>query len=325
MRKTTSRPPSPATTGRAPGGGVLLRIPDEPDGGDGEAVLPRRVLCCDRVLSPAIIPEKPAKPAKPTKPTKPTKPAKPAKPVMSAETKTLAKPTEPTKAAKSEMPTKAMKSAKPAEPEKPAKPAKLARPSDDTAASLALWAEADGIPVADLARAHTVLNTPTLAAPATATATATAASAAAAAFAVSLGAESAGSNADAGRYIAIDCEMVGVGGPKYERSALARISIVNFHGHCLLDTFVKPKELVTDWRTWVSGVSPHNMIGGSFFPELPPAYGCTDGGGVISNHIRAGTREGFRAHEWADTGRPCAQARSGMSTHWASEARHQRY
>ena len=227
MRKTTPRPPpSPPTTGRAPGGGVLLRIPDEPDGG--------------HVLSP------------------------PEKPVMSAEAKTLAKPTEPARAAKPKKPAKAMKSAKAAEPEKPAKPAKLARPSDDTAASLALWAEADGIPVAVPARVYTVLNTPTLPAPATATTATTSA--------VLLDAESAGSKTDAGRYIAIDCEMVGVGGPRYERSALARISIVNFHGHCLLDTFVKPKERVTDWRTWVSGVSPHNMIGGSFFPELS-AYG----------------------------------------------------
>ncbi|KAF3938111.1 hypothetical protein ABW19_dt0207855 [Dactylella cylindrospora] len=64
---------------------------------------------------------------------------------------------------------------------------------------------------------------------------------------------------DAGRYIAIDCEMVGVGGPFKEQSALARVSLVNYHGHCILDTFVKPKERVTDWRTWVSGVSPKDM------------------------------------------------------------------
>lgn len=53
--------------------------------------------------------------------------------------------------------------------------------------------------------------------------------------------------------------MVGVGGAENERSALARVSIVNFHGHLVMDTFVKPKEPVTDWRTWVSGVSPASM------------------------------------------------------------------
>lgn len=61
----------------------------------------------------------------------------------------------------------------------------------------------------------------------------------------------------AGKYIAIDCEFVGVG--KDERSALARVSLVNYYGVVLLDTFVKPKERVTDWRTWVSGVTPQHM------------------------------------------------------------------
>ncbi|KAK6332410.1 3'-5' exonuclease [Orbilia brochopaga] len=64
---------------------------------------------------------------------------------------------------------------------------------------------------------------------------------------------------EAGRYIAIDCEMVGVGPPGHEQSALARVSLVNYNGHCVLDTFVRPKERVTDWRTWVSGVSPKDM------------------------------------------------------------------
>ena len=58
-----------------------------------------------------------------------------------------------------------------------------------------------------------------------------------------------------GKYIAIDCEMVGVG-PGGIRSALARVSIVNFHGHVILDTFVKPIEAVTDYRTSVSGITP---------------------------------------------------------------------
>ncbi|KAI8617725.1 ribonuclease H-like domain-containing protein [Chytriomyces sp. MP71] len=58
-----------------------------------------------------------------------------------------------------------------------------------------------------------------------------------------------------GKYLAIDCEMVGVGLHGAE-SALARVSIVNFHGHPLLDTFVIPREPVTDYRTHVSGITP---------------------------------------------------------------------
>ncbi|CDR37750.1 CYFA0S01e16358g1_1 [Cyberlindnera fabianii] len=61
-----------------------------------------------------------------------------------------------------------------------------------------------------------------------------------------------------GTYLAIDCEFVGVG-PDGLESALARVSVVNFHGHTVYDKFVKPREKVTDWRTWVSGVTPAHM------------------------------------------------------------------
>ncbi|PVH87425.1 hypothetical protein DL98DRAFT_248725 [Cadophora sp. DSE1049] len=63
---------------------------------------------------------------------------------------------------------------------------------------------------------------------------------------------------DIGKYVGIDCEMVGVG-EGGAQSVLARVSIVNFHGTQVYDSFVKPKEFVTDWRTYVSGVSPKNM------------------------------------------------------------------
>ena len=68
------------------------------------------------------------------------------------------------------------------------------------------------------------------------------------------------SQAKVGRYISLDCEMVGCGQPPpNERSQLARVSIVNFHGHVILDTFVRPLEPVTDWRTAISGVRPSDM------------------------------------------------------------------
>lgn len=53
--------------------------------------------------------------------------------------------------------------------------------------------------------------------------------------------------------------MVGVGPAPHKESALARVSIVNFNGEQVYDSFVRPKELVTDWRTPVSGVSAKNM------------------------------------------------------------------
>lgn len=67
-----------------------------------------------------------------------------------------------------------------------------------------------------------------------------------------------GRKTELGRYLAMDCEFVGVGEDRKEL-ALARVTIVNFYGHVVYDEYVKPREKVTDWRTWVSGVAPHHM------------------------------------------------------------------
>lgn len=61
-----------------------------------------------------------------------------------------------------------------------------------------------------------------------------------------------------GKYLAIDCEMVGVG-PAGSQSVLARVSIVNYYGNLILDQYVKPKEKVTDYRTWISGIKPEHL------------------------------------------------------------------
>jgi len=62
-----------------------------------------------------------------------------------------------------------------------------------------------------------------------------------------------------GRYIAIDCEMVGVGPNPDKESALARVSIVNYNGEQVYDSYVRPLETVTDWRTPFSGITPKNI------------------------------------------------------------------
>lgn len=61
-----------------------------------------------------------------------------------------------------------------------------------------------------------------------------------------------------GKYLGLDCEMVGVG-PDGMDSALARVSIVNYNGEQIYDSFVKQKEEVKDWRTPVSGIKPSHM------------------------------------------------------------------
>ncbi|KAF8901891.1 ribonuclease H-like domain-containing protein [Gymnopilus junonius] len=70
-----------------------------------------------------------------------------------------------------------------------------------------------------------------------------------------------------GKYLAIDCEMVGVGYNGGE-SSLARVSMVNFHGAVVLDEFVKQKERVVDYRTRWSGIRPRNMLQAKPFEEV---------------------------------------------------------
>ncbi|UZJ56352.1 hypothetical protein CBS101457_005672 [Exobasidium rhododendri] len=86
-----------------------------------------------------------------------------------------------------------------------------------------------------------------------------------------------------GTYVAIDCEMVGVG-PEGSESILARVSIVNWHGAVLMDTFVQPKEKVTDYRTWVSGVRPSDLQGASSFETVQAEVAKLIKGRVLIGH-----------------------------------------
>jgi RNA exonuclease 4 len=65
-----------------------------------------------------------------------------------------------------------------------------------------------------------------------------------------------------GKYVALDCEMVGVG-INGEESSLARVSLVNFNGAVLLDEFVRQRERVVDYRTRFSGVRERDLINGA--------------------------------------------------------------
>lgn len=53
--------------------------------------------------------------------------------------------------------------------------------------------------------------------------------------------------------------MVGVGPNPDRESALARVSVVNYNGEQVYDSYVIPKEPVTDWRTHVSGITPQHV------------------------------------------------------------------
>ncbi|CAK5265694.1 unnamed protein product [Mycena citricolor] len=70
-----------------------------------------------------------------------------------------------------------------------------------------------------------------------------------------------------GKYLALDCEMVGVGS-EGEESSLARVSIVNFYGAIQLDAFVRQRERVVDYRTQWSGVRESDMVNARPFDEI---------------------------------------------------------
>ncbi|ERF74309.1 hypothetical protein EPUS_01996 [Endocarpon pusillum Z07020] len=87
-----------------------------------------------------------------------------------------------------------------------------------------------------------------------------------------------------GKYVALDCEMVGVGPLPDRESALARVSIVNFNGEQVYDSFVKPKELVTDWRTPVSGVSAKDMLEARSFEQVQADVSKILDGNILVGH-----------------------------------------
>jgi RNA exonuclease 4 len=71
--------------------------------------------------------------------------------------------------------------------------------------------------------------------------------------------EGTSSTALPGKYISLDCEMVGTGPEPDRDSALARVSVVNYHGHQVYDSYVRVKVPVTDYRTAVSGIEPKHL------------------------------------------------------------------
>ncbi|KAL6248152.1 3'-5' exonuclease [Rhinocladiella similis] len=91
-------------------------------------------------------------------------------------------------------------------------------------------------------------------------------------------------SAEVGKYVAIDCEMVGVGPHPDRESALARVSIVNYNGEQVYDSYVLPQETVTDWRTFVSGVEPKHMKHARSFQEAQADVAKIMQGRVLVGH-----------------------------------------
>jgi RNA exonuclease 4 len=92
--------------------------------------------------------------------------------------------------------------------------------------------------------------------------------------------------------------MVGIH-EKGSESTVARVSLVNYHGHVLLDTFVQPREKVTDYRTWVSGVRASDLEGAPVFDVVQKQVnelveGRTLVGHAIENDLKVSSIYRFR-------------------------------
>jgi RNA exonuclease 4 len=63
------------------------------------------------------------------------------------------------------------------------------------------------------------------------------------------------------RYLALDCEMVGVLSPVTNtvESALARVTLVNWFGVVVYDQYCLPSQPIVDYRTFVSGITPEHL------------------------------------------------------------------
>lgn len=69
-----------------------------------------------------------------------------------------------------------------------------------------------------------------------------------------------------GQVVALDCEMVGVG--RNDESRLARVCVINYDGHVLLDSYCKPTEKITDFRTKYSGIRAKDLVGAPSFIKV---------------------------------------------------------
>lgn len=83
--------------------------------------------------------------------------------------------------------------------------------------------------------------------------------------------------------LGLDCEYVGVG-PDASENMLARVSIVNFYGHCVYDKFVKPREKITDYRTSISGIRPGNLLNGEPFQKVQQEVHKLLSGRIVVGH-----------------------------------------
>lgn len=85
------------------------------------------------------------------------------------------------------------------------------------------------------------------------------------------------------KQIAMDCEMVGVE-VGVNNSILARVSLVNAHGDCIYDKYVKPTEPILDYRTRFSGIRPKDLENASDFKIVQQEVADIISGRILVGH-----------------------------------------
>lgn len=85
------------------------------------------------------------------------------------------------------------------------------------------------------------------------------------------------------KQIAMDCEMVGVE-VGVNNSILARVSLVNAHGDCIYDKYVKPTEPILDYRTRFSGIRPKDLENASDFKIVQQEVADIITGRILVGH-----------------------------------------
>jgi len=66
--------------------------------------------------------------------------------------------------------------------------------------------------------------------------------------------------------LALDCERILTANGE----RLARVSIVNFYGNVVFDTLVNPESKVEDYREWITGIKPSDMMNAPTFSKVAP-------------------------------------------------------
>jgi DNA polymerase III epsilon subunit-like protein len=106
---------------------------------------------------------------------------------------------------------------------------------------------------------------------------------------------------DEKRYIALDCEMVGVGADGV-RSSLAQVVAVDWLGRVVYLSYVSPKEPVTDYRTHVSGVRPEHLRGAPSFERVQAEVASLVRGKVVVGHSLVNDMKALLlSHPWHAT------------------------